>query len=144
MPRNATISEIRSSDESRNPPNRVTLPESRATLPSSISNRLAMIRTIPAQKNSPKPKSTQQPTFIVTPIVVKMFGLTPLNANHLTSALMIRIAPRPMLAPNIFLVLCPLSFVLCFFLICNFLNRRRTKDKGRRATSVVRELSSNF
>jgi hypothetical protein len=29
-----------------------------------------------------------------------MFGLTPLNANHRTIALMIRIAPRPMLAPN--------------------------------------------
>jgi hypothetical protein len=42
--------------------------------------------------------------FIKTPIAVKMFGWTPADAKTRTIASMMRIAPRPISAPSIYLV----------------------------------------
>src|SRR5688572_593287 len=95
------MSDSLSSDESRKLPNFVTFPVIRATLPSSMSKIFATIITMPAQKNSPNPNRTQQPMFIVTPTVVSMFGWTPSEARPRTIALMIIMAPRPILSPNI-------------------------------------------
>src|SRR5712675_434616 len=95
------MSDKRSSDESRKPPKLVTRPERRATWPSSMSNRFATIRTMPAQKNLPKPNSMPEPTLIATPMKVRMFGLICPRANQRTIASMIRWPARPMLAPNI-------------------------------------------
>src|SRR6185436_5538983 len=101
------MSERRSSDESKNPPNLVTRPDKRATCPSSMSNRLATIRTTPAQKNFPNPKSKPEPTLMLTPTSVRMFGWMCPYANQRTMASIIRCPARPILAPNI---LFPYSF----------------------------------
>src|SRR5216683_1758809 len=100
-PTNTTMSDKRSNDESRKPPYRVTRPDRRATCPSSMSNRLATIRTMPAQKNLPKPNNIPEPTLIATPINVSRFGLMCPRASQRTIASMIRWPARPMLAPNI-------------------------------------------
>ncbi len=61
------------------------------------------MRTTPAQKKWPNPKRMPERTLIETPITVNTFGLMRRRAKPRTIAPMIRLAPRPMLAPNNFL-----------------------------------------
>src|SRR5207244_8656083 len=82
-----------------------------------MSKRLAIMRTIPAQKNCPKPNSRPHPTLRDTPITVKRLWLMCPCASQRTIASMILCAARPMLAPNIsWLILlgslCPKVFEL--------------------------------
>ena len=100
-PKNATMSDKRSRVESRNEPYFVTRPDSRATLPSSMSKRLATIRTMPAHQNSPIANNTPQPMLMTTPVVVRIFGAMPSDARPRVIASMIRVATRPISAPSI-------------------------------------------
>src|SRR5215218_6845735 len=74
-------SEYRSIVESRKPPNFVTVPEARATAPSSISKPLASRRSAPPARRPPLAMTAATSRLSRRPIVVSRFGVSPHRAR---------------------------------------------------------------